>query len=118
MPSDRTVRLAEVSPRRRSSSKSRHRRRSNYRIAIVAYLVAWVSAGIALGWPTTEECLKAPHSGPLPLSSALQQEAAGAGLLDAAQACLPVAALNLFLWTMTGTAIGMVVYYVLRRQQH
>ena len=113
MSSDRTVRVTPVSPRRRSSA-ARHRR-SNYRIAIVVYLIVWVAAGIAFGWPSTADCLEGHQS--VPLSGALQQEVTEAGYFDAAGACLPVASLNLFLWTMAGTAIGMVVYYVLRRQQ-
>jgi hypothetical protein len=116
MPSDRTARVSHVPARRRSSSREAHHRRTNYRIAIVLYLMAWVAAGIALGWPSTEKCLEGPQPA-AGFSGALSQEAADGGVFEAVSACLPVAALNLFLWTMTGTAIGMVVYYVLRRSR-
>ena len=115
MPPDRTARVSHVPARRRSSSREAHHRRTNYRIAIVLYLITWVAGGIALGWPSTEKCLEAPQAAGF--SGALSQEAADAGVFEAVSACLPVAALNLFLWTMTGTAIGMVVYYVLRRSR-
>jgi hypothetical protein len=114
MQADRTARVTQVSSRRRSSSREARHRRTNYRIAIVAYLMAWVAAGIALGWPSTQKCLEAPPPA-AGFSGALAQEAADGGVLEAMGACLPIAALDLFLWTMTGTAIGFVVYYVLRR---
>jgi len=78
--------------------------------------MAWVAAGIALGWPSTEKCLEAPQPA-AGFSGALSQEAADAGVFEAVKACLPIAALDLFLWTMTGTTIGLVVYYVLRRSR-
>jgi hypothetical protein len=116
MTTDGSVRVTRLSARRRSSSREARRRRTNYRIAIVAYLVAWVAAGIALGWPSTKRCLEAPQpAGTLP--GALRQDAAEAGVLDAVRTCLPVAALDLLLWTLTGTAIGLVVYYLLRRKR-
>ena len=116
MPPDRTARVSQMPARRRSSSRQAHDRRTNYRIAIVAYLMAWVAAGIALGWPSTEKCLEAPQPS-AGFSGALSQEAADGGVFGAVKACLPVAALDLFLWTMTGTTIGLVVYYVLRRSR-
>lgn len=116
MPPDRTARVSHVSARRRSSSRHAHHRRTNYRIAIVVYLMAWVAAGIALGWPSAEKCLEAPQPA-AGFSGALSQEAADGGVLETVRACLPVAGLNLFLWTMTGTAIGMVAYYLLRRSR-
>jgi len=78
--------------------------------------MAWVAAGIALEWPSTSKCLEVSQD-PGVLSSALGQEAADSGVLETARVCLPVAALDLLLWTMAGTVIGLVVYYVLRRQQ-
>lgn len=115
MPPERTARVSHVSARRRSSSRHAHHRRTNYRIAIVVYLITWVAAGIALGWPSTKKCLEAPQ--PAGFSGALSQEAADGGVVEAVRACLPIAGLNLFLWTMTGMAIGLVAYYVLRRSR-
>jgi hypothetical protein len=115
MPPDRTARVSHVSARRRSSSRHAHHRRTSYRIAIVVYLIVWVAAGIALEWPSTKACLEAPPA--VGFSGALPQGTADSGVVEAVRACLPIAGLNLLLWTMAGTAIGLVVYYVLRRSR-
>src|SRR5262245_28284741 len=113
MPPERTARVSHVSARRRSSSRER-RQRSNYRIALVAYMLVWIGGGIAIEWPSTSRCLRSPQQAPM-LSGAFGQSAADGGMFEAAKGCLPEPALDLFLWTLAGTAIGLVVYYMLRR---
>lgn len=111
MPSDRTARVTQVSVRRRLSSRER-RQRAAYRLALVTYVLVWVAGGIAIEWPSTAECLGRPQESRV-LSSAFA--AADAGVLETARACLLEPALDLLLWTLAGTAIGLVVYYLLRR---
>ena len=113
MTPERAARVPHVSARRRTSSRER-RQRSIYRIAIVAYMLVWIGTGIAIEWPSTSRCLRSPQQTPM-LSGAFGQAASDGGMFEAAKACLLEPAFDLFLWTLAGTAIGLVMYYMLRR---
>ena len=114
MPSDRTAHVTHVSTRRRSSSRARQQR-TNYRIALVVYMLLWIAGGIALEWPSTSRCLARPQESRV-LSTALGQSAEDE-ILETARRCLPESAFGLLLWTLAGAASGLVVYYLLRRQR-
>jgi hypothetical protein len=114
MPSDTTARVTQASVRRRSSSRER-RQRTNYRIALVAYMLVWIAAGMAIEWPATAKCLERPQESRV-LSSALAPAAEDGGVMETARRCLPEPALDLLLWTLAGAASGLVVYYLVRRQ--
>ena len=111
MPAETAARVVHASRRRLSRER---RQRTNYRIAIVAYMLVWIGGGIAIEWPSTSKCLGSPQQAPM-LSGAFGASASDRGMLEAAKGCLLEPALDLFLWTLAGTAIGVVVYYLLRR---
>jgi hypothetical protein len=64
------------------------------------FVIAWVSAGILLAWPSTSSCLNTFIE---------------FGAMTAAGTCLPLSALMLVVWLMIGTVIVLVAHYWFRR---